>query len=203
MRLLAAPALVAVLATSPAAAYMIYPDRDDPDEVVVRIEQAYGDLVPFRVLPRPFDRPTEAAQGPGRLTYRWTYPRSPRHGLAFLSVDEDGVGTMQFEFEGSQLSDGDTLAAAAVLVDGKGQALHTFLARALVTGEDRFEGGARHVLRLAVEQPPHWWRSVDGVAFLYMSYKADRELGDDGILNAMRRAVRHFAGDPMFGETGD
>ncbi|MBX3576609.1 MAG: hypothetical protein KF723_05335 [Rhizobiaceae bacterium] len=194
MRLLAWFAVVLpmlVPAAVPAFAFMLYPDRDNPDALIVLVERPYGDLVEFRMLPKPYDDPLQSTQGPDSLSYRWQYARAPQQGMAFLTVDEDGLGTMHFEFWGEELADGDTLAAAAVLVDRDGKALHSFYARA---DHDRsgFGGAARAQLRLPLDRPPGWWQEVGGIAFFYMKYFAQQRPDDDGVWVSMERAVELF-----------
>ena len=105
---IALPALA--VAGGKASAFMIYPDRDNPAAMVVLIENATGDRVDFRMLPKPHDAIVQSVQKPGALSFRWTYAREPQEGMAMIGVDEDGFGTIQFEFWGKQLAKGDTLA---------------------------------------------------------------------------------------------
>lgn len=203
MRFLPALALMAsILPVAPASAFMLYPDRDDPDALIVLIEQAYGELVPFKALPRPFDTPVQMAQGPDRFSYRWVYgpplrvvPRPPKQeGLAFLNVDEDGVGTMHFEFYGESFAQGEIFGAAAVLVDAEEQALHTFYARADITGEARQDRLKRLVAGLATERPAAWWHKVEGIVFFNMKYRPGRFADNDQAWIAMRQAVERITG---------
>lgn len=176
-------------ASDPAGAWLIYPDRDDPARLIVEIERPYGDLVPFASLPGRFDTAVQTARGPEVLSYRWRYGKAA-DGLAFVQVDEDGRGTITFEFRGSELIDGQRLGAAAVLVAEDGTPLHTFYAR---TEVGSFAGGAQsHSVRLAIDRPPDWWRRLTGIAFFYMSYHPLQKLDDEGIWQAMRRAVGRF-----------
>jgi hypothetical protein len=202
MRLKHALALaVMVLPTAPASAFMLYPDRDDPDAIVVLIEQPYGELVPFRALPKPFDTPVQMAQGPERFSYRWLYgpplrvaPKPPQQeGLAFLTVDEDGVGTMHFEFFGEGFTSGEIFGAAAVLVDAEEQALHTFYTRADIS-TDLEDGSKRPRAGLGVARPPAWWRRVEGIVFFNMKYQPGRFADNDRAWIAMRQAVERITG---------
>lgn len=187
---IALPALLAAVGT--AAAFMIYPDRDNPSNLVVLIERAYGDLVEFRMLPKPYDTAVQAAQGPDSFSFRWKYAREPQHGMAFLTVDEDGLGAVQFEFWGEGLKSGDTLAAAAVLVDKDGKPLHAFYAKGDFVGVSFADGRGRHQVRLFVERGPDWWNRVDGIAFFYMKYFAQQRPDEAGVWESMERAVLFF-----------
>jgi hypothetical protein len=189
-----ATALLALAPAPPASAFMVYPDRDNPDNLIVFVERPYGDLVEFRMLPKPFDQVVQTRQGPDAFSFRWQYAREPQEGMAFLTVDEDGLGTMHFEFWGDGLDDGDTLAAAALLVDRDGRALHVFYAKADYVGAAFAGGSERHATRLAVERVPDWWQSVGGVAFFYMKYFTEQRPDEDGVWRAMQRTVDTFGG---------
>ena len=190
--LLQAMVLAAALtASGPAGAWLVYPDRDNPDRMVVEIERPYGDIVHFSNLPAPFNKVIHSGEGPASLLFRWPYDRQAV-GSAFLDVDEDGQGHIEFEFFARQLVDGQRLGAAAVLVDSSGTALHTFYARADTLGGVFDDGTKFHRVRLAVERPLEWWRKVDAIVFFNMSYHPVQKLDDEGVWAAMRRAVAHF-----------
>ncbi|HTV70613.1 MAG TPA: hypothetical protein VMF90_18950 [Rhizobiaceae bacterium] len=186
----ALPVLLAAMGT--ASAFMIYPDRDNPDALIVLIEQTYGDLVEFRMLPKPYDTVVQTAQGPDTFSFRWKYAREPQHGMAFLTVDEDGLGVVEFQFWGEGLKDGDTLAAAAVLVDKDAKPLHAFYAKADFVGMSFPDGRDRHQVRLFAEHEPDWWSRVDGIAFFYMKYFAQQRPDEAGVWESMERAVLFF-----------
>jgi hypothetical protein len=186
--------IAACAQAGPAAAYMIVPTDEDPQRIVVEIDRDFGDRVPLRVLPAPYQDIVQTRQGPERLSFRWQYFRSSEQGLFYIHVDEAGAGQARFEFAGPRLADGDTLGAAAVLVDAAGQPMHTFLAKADVAGE-MFEGGERfHRVAIGLDRPPEWWRSVDAVIFLNMKYYRQQRPEGDAVWMAMERAVRHAAG---------
>ena len=182
----------AMLAASPAGAFTIVPDDDDPGRIVVVIERDYGEVVPLRALPPPYNRIVQDIQGPDGLSFRWRQFRSTERGMAYIHVFPDGVARMHFEFHGQPLADGDTLGAAAVLADAEGKAMHTFLARADVVGEAFASGGNLHRVRLEIERPPEWWRRVDAIAFFHMKYYSVQAPDREGVWNAMRRAVERF-----------
>jgi hypothetical protein len=193
MRLLPITALAATLAAAePAPAYTVFPDRDDPDNLIVLIEKAYGDLVPFAALPPPFDMVVRTPRAQDRLSFRWRYGTSEEEGLSRLHVDEDGKATIHFEFRGGETAGEDTLGAAAVLVDGEGKALHSFYARADFLDEAAADGEKLRRVSLPVERPADWWRGVDGITYFYMRYPKQRNLGEGGEQRAMRRAVWRF-----------
>ena len=186
-------ALAAVLAAgTPADAWLIYTDRDDPSQWVVEIEKPYGDLVVLRSLPQPFDTLVRARQASEPLLYRWGYAREAI-GSAILAVDEAGRARIEFEFIARELIDGLRLGAAAVLVGKDGRLLHTFYARADSSGSVFEDGTKYHRVRLAVDRPPEWWEQVEAIAFFYMSYHPLRKLDDEGVWAAMRRAVGNFS----------
>ena len=107
--LLHAMALAAAVTVSgPAGAWLIYPDRDDPDRMIVEIERPYGDRVPFGSLPPPFNRLVRGQAGPQSLLFRWPYEREAI-GSAFLDVDQSGRGHIAFEFVARKLVDGQRL----------------------------------------------------------------------------------------------
>lgn len=179
----------AVTAGQPAAAWLIYPDRDRPRLTIVEIEKPYGDLVPFASLPRPYNTAAQMAQGPQSFVYHWRYAREAV-GFAFLSVDEDGRGEMQFRFEARRPVEGARYGAAAVFVSEDGRPLHTFYARADAAPDLAGENG--HRVDLVIERPPEWWRDVSAIRFFYMTYNPIQKLDDEGVWQAMRRAVGHF-----------
>jgi hypothetical protein len=195
MRLLPTTVLVAMLAAvGPAPAYTIFPDRDDPDSLIVLIEKAYGDLVPFGALPPPFNKVLRTPQAQERLSFRWRYGTSREEGLSYLHVDEVGKATIHFEFRGGETVGEDTLAAAAVLVDGRGRALHSFYAKSDFSGLAPVNGKKRREVSLSVERPADWWREVKAIAYFYMRYHKQRDLGEGGEWRAMQRAVGRFTG---------
>lgn len=180
-------------AAVPASAFTIFPDRDNPRALIVLVERPYGDQIAFRALPKPYDSVVNSVQGPDTLSFRWKYAREPQEGMAFLVVDEGGRGTMQFEFWGDHLADGDTLAAAAVLVDARGKPMHTFYAKADfgVPGSGGVQ--ARRRVDLALDRPAEWWREVAGVTFFYMKYFSVQRPDEEGVWRAMRRAVERLS----------
>lgn len=182
----------AMLAAGPVAAFTIVPADDETGRVFVVIERPYGDVVPFRLLPKPFDRVVQTLQGPETLSFRWRYPPSLDEGRGHIQVEADGRGTMRFHFTARQPRAGDTLAAAAVLIDGEGRALHSFLARATLTGAAAEAGPERHAVALRLERAPEWWERVDAIAFFNMTYHVERDLDEADIWTAMRRAVHRL-----------
>ena len=52
----------ALLQAGQARAYMLYPDSDDPGNLIVVIERATGDLVRFASLPPPYNVARQTAQ---------------------------------------------------------------------------------------------------------------------------------------------
>ena len=194
MRLLPITALVATLAAAgPAQAYTMFPDRDDPERLIVLIEKAYGDVVPFDALPPPFETVVQTPWAQDRLSFHWRYGTSEEEGLSRLHVDEDGRATIHFEFRGGDTAGQDTLGAAAVLVDAKGRALHSFYAKGDFSGAAPGGKKSRRV-SLSVERPADWWREVDGIAYFHMRYPKQRDLKEDEQWRAMRRAVWRFTG---------
>lgn len=192
MRLLPTALIAILAAVAPASAYTVFPDRDDPERLIVLIEKAHGDLVPFGSLPPPFNKVVQTLQAQDRLSFRWRYGTSEERGLSYLHVDEDGKATIHFEFSGGETVGGDTLGAAAVLVDAQGRALHSFYARSDFSGEAQLSEEKRRRVSLSVERPAEWWREVDGIAYFYMRYHKQRDLGEDEQWQAMRRAVWRF-----------
>jgi hypothetical protein len=195
MRLLPTTVLVAMIAAvGPASAYTIFPDRDDPDKLIVLVERAYGDLVPFGALPPPFNKVVQTLQAQERLSFRWRYGTSREEGLSRLHVDEDGKATVHFEFRGEETVGEDTLGAAAVLVDAEGRALHSFYAKSDFSDVAPVNGEKRRRVSLSVERPADWWREVEGIAYFYMRYHKQRDLGEAEQWRAMQRAVWRFTG---------
>lgn len=184
--------LLPIAAVWPAAAFTIVPDDDDPGRIVVVIERDYGDVVPLRALPPPYNRIVQDIQGPDGLSFRWRQFRSNERGLAYIHVSPDGEGSMRFEFHGNPLADGDTLGAAAALADAEGKAMHTFLARADVEGDTFAGGGHLHRVHMEIERPPEWWDRVDAIAFFHMKYYSVQAPDREGVWSAMRRAVERF-----------
>lgn len=181
----------AITASGPAGAWLVYPDRDDPARVIVEIERPYGDVVPFANLPAPFNRIIQGGEGPASLLFRWPYQREAI-GSAFLDVDQNGQGHIEFEFFARKLVDGQRLGAAAVLIASDGTALHTFYARADTLGGVFDDGTKFHRVRLAIERPREWWLKVDAIVFFNMTYHPIQKLDDEGVWAAMQRAVWHF-----------
>jgi hypothetical protein len=194
MRFLPTALIATLAAVAPASAYTVFPDRDDPDNLIVLIERAYGDLVPFGSLPPPFNKVVQTPQAQDRLSFRWRYGRSREMGLSYLHVDEEGKATIHFEFIGGETAGQHTLAAAAVLVDGEGRALHSFYAKSDFSGSAPTNGEKRRRVSLSVERTADWWRRVDGIAYFHMRYPKQRNLGEGGEWRAMRRAVWRFTG---------
>lgn len=185
---------------SGAQAFTIVPAQEDPSRIIVLIDRDYGDVVPVKALPPPFDQLVQTAQGPDTLSFRWRYYRSSEEGMCYVHVRPDGSGSVHFEFYGPELADGDTLGAAAVLVDAEGTAMASFLARADIVGSTFAEGGAFHHVRMEVGRPLDWWRKVDAIAFFTMKYYRVQSPGDAGIWEAMHTAVRrytHGAGEEL------
>jgi hypothetical protein len=194
MRLLPMTLLVATLtAAGPAQAYTMFPDRDDPERLIVLVEKAHGDLVPFGALPPPFDMVVRTPPVQDRLSFRWRYGTSEEEGLSRLQVDEDGRATIHFEFKGGETAGEDTLGAAAVLVDPDGKALHSFYVRADFSDETLVNDEKLRRVSVSVERPADWWRKVDGIAHFYMRYPKQRSLDEAGQQRAMRRAVWRFS----------
>lgn len=193
-----APAL-AVLCTTlflgrPAMGFTIVPADEDSGRIVVVIERDYGDVVPLRALPPPYDRIVQNRQGPDGLSFRWRQFRSNEEGIAYIRVSPQGAGTIFFEFYGKPLADGDTLAAAAVLIGQGGEAMHTFMARADVTGDGFSGGGKLHRVDMTIERPAGWWARVEAVAFFNMKYYRVQAPDHEGVWQAMQRAVERLTG---------
>jgi hypothetical protein len=190
--LMAAIAVAALLAAPPALAYTIVPADDGSGRVFVHLERDYGDFVPLSALPPPFNQIVQTVQGPDALSFRWRYFRSDEDGLFYIRVDEDGAGTATFGFNDPEPAAGDRLGFAAVLVDRDGRAMHSMLVRANV-GQDA--GGAvqtGYKAEIAIDREPEWWREVDAMAFLMMKYYEQQAPSDEGVWEAMQRAVSRF-----------
>lgn len=183
---------MAFVAAEPAAAWLLYPDRDNPRHMIVEIEKTTGDLVAFRLLPPPFNSVVQAAQGPESFTYLWHYGRDAE-GTAFLRVDEDGRGTIQFDFAAREKLGDRRFGAAAVLVGEDGTPLHTFYARADLANGTFAQGTLHHRVSLDIDRPPAWWRNVAAIVFFNMTYHPLQKLGDEGVWRAMRQAVGNFS----------
>ena len=194
MRALAMTVAGLIPALIPAAqslAYMVYPDRNDPQNLILLIERGTGELVKFASLPPPFNVARQSAQGPDRFSFRWRYAPG-QFGLAYLNVDERGQGVLTVEFINARMVDGDSFGAAAVLVSKDGRPLHTFYARADVR-DGAFEGEKhKQLTRLAIERPLDWWRDVGAISFFYMKYAKYQRLDDAAIWRAMRSVVQIF-----------
>ena len=189
-RILQAMVVVAVLAAdSPARAFLIVPGEEAAGSYIVVIEGDLGDHVPLKALPPPHNALPVQTAPEQRLWFWWTYFRSTEEGRASFSFDERGSARFVFEFAGPDLSDGDTLGAAAVLVDGEGRALHSLLARAKVEGSAFAGGGATHRISLDLDRDAAWWGRVAGYTFLNMKYYRIQELDEAGVRRAMLRAL--------------
>ena len=190
--LMAAIAAAALLAAAPAEAYTIVPADDDSGRIFVLLERDYGDVVPLSALPPPFNQIVQTAQGPDALSFRWRYFRSDEDGLFYIRVDEDGAGTATFGFNDPEPVAGDRLGFATVLVGRDGRAMHAVLVRANI-GQDA-DGAMQTGYRaeIAIDREPEWWREVDAMAFLMMKYYEQQAPGDEGVWEAMERAVNRF-----------
>lgn len=206
MRIATALAAMVFTVLAPAVtalAFTIVPDDDDPGRIVVVLERDYGEVVPLKALPPPYNQIVQNVQGPDGLSFRWRQFRSTEKGMAYIHVSPEGRGRMHFEFHGEPLADGDTLGAAAVLADADGRAMHSFLARADVRGE-RFASGANlHRVRLEIERTPAWWKRVDAIAFFHMKYYSVQAPDREGVWSAMRRAVERFTRGEGTEQQGD
>lgn len=180
----------AAMTGSQASAWLLYPDNDQPERIIVEIERPVGEFVPFSALPPPFDTALQERQQPDTLSYRWRYDLTAQ-GMAYLQVDEEGDGVMRFHFAAAQFLPGERLGAAAVLVDANGTALHSFYARADLPTDTR-TGPIEAIAALDLSRPPQWWRGVDGVTLLFMRYHPIQELDDAEVWTAMRQAVHRI-----------
>lgn len=179
----------ALLVPQQAAAFMVVPDEEGDGRYVVVIETASGEHVPLDLLPpgyRQLGGPAWAGEG---LTFRWRYFRSPEQGRAVLVFDEDDRAVMEFAFSGDELADGDTIAAAAALVDGDGRAIATIYAWAQVEGGRFANGDTVSTLHAPIGIAPDGWDDVAGFTFFTMKYYAIQNLDEAGVAVAMRRAV--------------
>lgn len=175
-----------------AAAYTVVPADDETGRVFVVIERPYGDVVPLRLLPRPYHRLFPGAGGADALVFRWRYWPSRDEGRGHLDISESGEATMHFAFMARRPRAGDTLAAAAVLSGADGRALHTLFARARMSGESVEAGPEQRSVALRFERRPEWWEKVEAITFFNMTYPAERGFDDDGVWRAMRRAVHRL-----------
>ncbi|HWK63508.1 MAG TPA: hypothetical protein VNS34_01105 [Rhizobiaceae bacterium] len=190
--LLCAFTFVAVIATAPAGAWLLYPDRADPHHMIVEVERATGDLVPLAALPPPFGMVIGNSGGPGKLTFRWRYGREAE-GAGELQVKGDGQGEMRFDFAARPELDDRRFGAAAVLVGKQGTPLHTFYARADLSRGLFSDNTLRHNVTFALTRPLDWWLEVEAIAFFSMTYYPLQKLDDEGVWRAMRRAVGRFS----------
>jgi hypothetical protein len=190
--LTAAAMAAGVLTAAPAKAYTIVPADDGSGRIFVLLERDYGDVVPLSALPPPFNQIVQTAQGPDALTFRWRYFRSDEDGLFYIRVDEDGAGTATFGFNDPEPVAGDRLGFAAVLVDRDGRAMHSMLVRANVGPDTGGAGRTGYEAEIAIDREPAWWREVDAMAFLMMKYYEQQAPSDEGVWQAMERAVSRF-----------
>jgi hypothetical protein len=183
--------LVAAVASGPASAWLLYPDDARPGRIIVEIERSFGETVPLKALPSPFQSIVQEAQGTDRLSFRWRYgPRA--QGMAFVRVDDRGHGTITFHFAAEQFLEGERLGAALVLVDGDGTALHGFYARADL--EAPGQAVDRRSAAIELSRPLDWWRQVVGLTVFFMAYHPIQDLDDDETWGAMRTAVHRITG---------
>ena len=185
---MAATLLSALLPAVNVHAYMVYPDRNDPRNLIFLIERATGDVVKFASLPPPFNVALQSAQGPDRFSFRWRYAPG-QFGLAYLNVDSRGRGVLTVEFSSAKTAEGDSFGAAAVLVSKSGRPLHTFYARADIHGISSDDSTETQRFRLAVQRLPKWWRDVGAISFFYMKYAKHQQLDDAAKWRAMRSVV--------------
>ena len=184
--------LVLVSLASPAWSWLLYPDRERPERLIVEIEKSYGDAVTLRRLPPPYDKAQQEAQGPDALSFRWRYDRQAQ-GLAFLHVDSAGRGAMEFRFADRNFTAGGRLGAAVVLVGRDGNAMHTFYVRSELNPRPGPRGsGGYSAASLELSRPPAWWRDVDQMIFFFMSYHPIQKLDQEGVWRAMRNAVERI-----------
>lgn len=184
----------ALVAGGPAGAFVITPDERQPGRYVVFIESTLGERIPLDLLPSPYGRLGSAAWVDAGLWFGWSYFRSPEKGRAEIVFGEGGRAALTFEFFSDELADGDTVGVAVALIDGKDEPLVTVYAAARVAGE-RFAGGdGLHRSAALLDAPPGGWGEVAGFIFLTPKYYAIRNLDDDGVAQAMRRAVARVTG---------
>jgi hypothetical protein len=187
--LLAIILAAAMSAGTPAGAWFLYPDREHPEKWIVEIEKPYGDVVPLRSL--PLNPLALSAAGQKPLSFRWRYGREAE-GRALLILDDNGRGSIEFEFLVREPIDGQRLGAAAVLVAGDRTPLHTFLALTDAVDVGFEDAAKRQRIRLSLDRSPDWWQNVGSIAFLTMRYYPQQELNDAEVWAAMRRAVQNF-----------
>jgi hypothetical protein len=190
--LMAAVTAAGLLVAAPALAYTIVPADDGSGRVFVLLERDYGDIVPLSALPPPFNQIVQTVQGPDALSFRWRYFRSDEDGLFYIRVDEDGAGTATFGFNDPEPATGDRLGFAAVLVDRDGRAMHAMLVRANVGQGADGAVQTGYKAEIAIDREPEWWREVDAMAFLMMKYYEQQAPSDEGVWEAMERAVSRF-----------
>lgn len=173
-----------------AHAFTIVPADDGGERIFVVIEREYGDTVPLAALPAPFNDIVQQKQGPASLTFRWRYFRSDEDGQFYIHVAGGGAGTAHVKFTDPEPAAGDRLGFAVSLMDADGRALHTMLVRANVKegdgGEQTFSAAA------PISREPSWWQKVTALGFLTMKYYRQQAPDDEGVWEAMERAVARF-----------
>lgn len=185
-------ALAFAAPASPSLAWLLYPDRERPERLIVEIERSFGDAVPLRRLPSPFDTALQEEQGPDALSFRWRYDRQAQ-GLAFLRVDSEGRGALELRFADRNFTPGGRLGAAVVLAGKDGEAMHTFYVRSVRNPRPGPRGsGGFSAARLELSRPPAWWREVDEMIFFFMIYHPIQKLDQEGMWRAMRNAVERI-----------
>ena len=185
----AAGLLVAGLVGEPAMAWLLYPDGERSQRVIVEIERSFGETVPLKALPPPYHSIVQEAQGVDGLSFRWRYGPHAQ-GLAFVRVDGEGDGAIAFRFAAERVLAGERLGAALVLVGRDGAALHSFYARADLDAQR--QAGDRQSAVIELSQPLDWWRQVDGLTVFFMTYHPIQKLDDDAVWTAMRTAVHRI-----------
>lgn len=176
-----------MLSVAPARAWLIYPEDEASGRWTVEIDHEAGDIVALAALPPPFDSVLGVGRSPEPLSFRWRYGRTAE-GRARLTIQRNGEGGIRFDFLARAAVEGKRYGAAAVLVDGDGEALHTFYALVEPSGSFGMTGDL-HSVELALSRPEHWWRDVRSIAFFTMTYHPQRPLDDAEVRRAMRRAV--------------
>lgn len=176
----------------PASAYTLVPGEDQPGRIFVLIERDYGDVVPLSALPPPYNSIVQTRQGPEALSFHWRYFRSDEDGLFYIRVDEDGTGIATFGFNDPEPAAGDRLGAAVVLVGRDGNPMHSMLVRADVERDSEGSPGHSHEAEIVLDREPDWWLKVDALAFLNMKYYEQQAPSDEGVWDAMERAVERF-----------
>ncbi|MGE0282534.1 MAG: hypothetical protein AB7P20_18250 [Rhizobiaceae bacterium] len=184
---------VVVTAGGKASAWLLYPDNDQPERIIVEIERPFGEFVPFSALPPPYNTALQEHQGPDALSYRWRYdPHDPRpQGMAYLRVDAAGDGVVIFDFAVERLLPGECFGAAVVLVDRSGRALYSFYART-EPPSDNSDARTGQLARLKLSRQPDWWQGIDGMTLLFMRYYPIQGLDDEQVWAAMRKAVHRI-----------